>query len=92
MAVPWQSDFYQCEINWWPAQRPDIAHQKADPSHFVGWTEGIISVSPGPGNEPERQMVQKFSKLGYIKPITVNGESGQFEDERDPAFPRSGRA
>jgi len=23
MAVPWQADFYECQQNWWPAQRPD---------------------------------------------------------------------
>ena len=23
MACPWQADFYECEIHWWPAQRPD---------------------------------------------------------------------
>lgn len=23
MALPWQGDFYQCQIHWWPAQRPD---------------------------------------------------------------------
>jgi hypothetical protein len=23
MAVPWQADFYECQIHWWPAQRPD---------------------------------------------------------------------
>ena len=23
MAVPWQADFYECNTNWWPAQRPD---------------------------------------------------------------------
>jgi L-Lysine epsilon oxidase N-terminal/L-lysine epsilon oxidase C-terminal domain/Iron-containing redox enzyme len=23
MAVPWQADFYECEVHWWPAQRPD---------------------------------------------------------------------
>jgi hypothetical protein len=23
MAVPWQADFYECSIHWWPAQRPD---------------------------------------------------------------------
>jgi hypothetical protein len=22
-AVPWQADFYECQIHWWPAQRPD---------------------------------------------------------------------
>ena len=23
MAVPWQSDFFECYDHWWPAQRPD---------------------------------------------------------------------
>jgi hypothetical protein len=23
MAVPWQADFFECNTNWWPAQRPD---------------------------------------------------------------------
>jgi hypothetical protein len=23
MAVPWQADFYECQLHWWPAQRPD---------------------------------------------------------------------
>jgi hypothetical protein len=23
MAVPWQADFFECRIHWWPAQRPD---------------------------------------------------------------------
>ncbi|HTU48776.1 MAG TPA: LodA/GoxA family CTQ-dependent oxidase [Bryobacteraceae bacterium] len=23
MAVPWQADFYECQIHWWPGQRPD---------------------------------------------------------------------
>jgi hypothetical protein len=22
-AVPWQADFYECQVHWWPAQRPD---------------------------------------------------------------------
>jgi hypothetical protein len=24
MAVPWQADFFECQIHWWPAQRPDF--------------------------------------------------------------------
>lgn len=23
MALPWQADFYECQMHWWPAQRPD---------------------------------------------------------------------
>ena len=23
MAVPWQADFFECQVHWWPAARPD---------------------------------------------------------------------
>ncbi|HTI70607.1 MAG TPA: LodA/GoxA family CTQ-dependent oxidase, partial [Candidatus Limnocylindria bacterium] len=23
MALPWQADFFECNLHWWPAQRPD---------------------------------------------------------------------
>lgn len=23
MACPWQADFFECQLHWWPAQRPD---------------------------------------------------------------------
>jgi hypothetical protein len=23
MALPWQADFYECNLNWWPTHRPD---------------------------------------------------------------------
>jgi len=23
MALPWQADFWECQVHWWPAQRPD---------------------------------------------------------------------
>lgn len=84
MALPWQSDFYQCEKNWWPSQRPDLAHLKQDLADTVEWTDGVIVISNGPGNEPERQMVKKFSKLGYIKAMTVSGKDVQVEEERIP--------
>lgn len=30
MAVPWQADFYECQIHWWPAQRPDYVINEED--------------------------------------------------------------
>jgi L-Lysine epsilon oxidase N-terminal/L-lysine epsilon oxidase C-terminal domain len=80
MAVPWHSDFWACNVNWWPSQRPDLAPQREDPNGFFPqWTSGLVgSVST---------MIANFSKLGYIKPITINGQSIQVEDERIP--PRS---
>jgi hypothetical protein len=30
MAVPWQADFYECSVHWWPAQRPDDVVSEAE--------------------------------------------------------------
>lgn len=30
MACPWQSDFWECQLHWWPAQRPDDVVKSAD--------------------------------------------------------------
>jgi len=30
MALPWQADFYECNTNWWPAQRPDSVVSEFD--------------------------------------------------------------
>jgi hypothetical protein len=30
MACPWQADFWECQMHWWPAQRPDGVVRQAD--------------------------------------------------------------
>lgn len=30
MACPWQADFFECNTNWWPGQRPDEAVNEFD--------------------------------------------------------------
>ena len=30
MALPWQADFFECRIDWWPAQRPDDVLTSSD--------------------------------------------------------------
>jgi hypothetical protein len=89
MAVPWHSDFYFCSGGqWWPAQRPDIAFQRNKPDGPAqNWTKGIIREG-GHRGDAVRDMISRFSKLGYIKRTTINGKDFQVEDERDPAFPR----
>lgn len=93
MALPWQSDFMQCRESsgapWWPAQRPDIVRLASNPLQSVGWVDGIITMPEGAG--AEQQMVDRFAKLGFLRPHTLaNGTEVQIEDERDPAFPRAG--
>ncbi|MEV6429284.1 LodA/GoxA family CTQ-dependent oxidase [Nocardia sp. NPDC051463] len=35
MALPWQADFYYCQVHWWPAQRPDEVVTEAAFAEFV---------------------------------------------------------
>ena len=38
MAVPWQADFFECNSNWWPAQRPDeVIHETAFQEIFTAF-------------------------------------------------------
>jgi len=30
MACPWQADFWECQLHWWPGQRPDSVVTSAD--------------------------------------------------------------
>jgi hypothetical protein len=45
MALPWQSDFSQCRIHWWPAQRPDDVVTEAE---FLRVIEGYDRKTDGP--------------------------------------------
>lgn len=80
MAVPWHSDFLACQGYWWPSQRPDLAPQKQDPNGiFPQWTQGLVA------STSILDMIKNFPKLGYIKPMKVDGNDVQVEDERIPA-------
>jgi L-Lysine epsilon oxidase N-terminal/L-lysine epsilon oxidase C-terminal domain len=89
MAVPWQSDFYQCKLEawakpdgffvwsaWWPTHRPDDVFRD-DTGAFVNWTSG----DDYPVIYTARDMLASWSKLGFV----VENESGELvETERRP--------
>lgn len=66
MALPWQSDFFQCHTHWWPAQRPDDVVSEAAYESVIRDLEGDLSPDgtefraeqlPGlapPGSDAER--------------------------------------
>lgn len=56
MALPWQTDFYACNDNWWPAQRPNQAIPAGKTDH-EGWARGVTS---------GREMVDKWYTLGFV--------------------------
>jgi hypothetical protein len=83
MACPWQSDFFECAEQtettvWWPAQRPinvfvDAAAQTQKP-----WIDSIPT---------HQALVDKFWKLGFVKPLPGGDNEPLIEAERDPSVP-----
>lgn len=75
MAVPWQSDFYDCsqdgELAWWPAQRPDDVFPEAGGPQ-VPWIRQHVSSRMG--------MVKNWHKLGFV----VKKGAKYLETERNP--------
>jgi hypothetical protein len=74
MAVPWQADFNDCSIeqgaDWWPGQRPNEVRRGGE--RHAPWT-------------PEwqhRDMVDRWSQLGFVVPVTVGNSIEYVEDER----------
>jgi hypothetical protein len=61
MAVPWQTDFYDCKyeepLAWWPAQRPDDVFVKRG-GRQVAWTRNILRNRTG--------MIKKWHRLGFV--------------------------
>lgn len=61
MAVPWQTDFYDCALDgnlaWWPATRPDDVFPEKQKKQ-VSWTRGLV----GSGKD----MIARWHKLGFV--------------------------
>jgi len=83
MALPWQADFSECNIHWWPAQRPDITIPEAEMGNyknvgdlqFVEWTRGFRNDEPSDSPKwGDMDMVRLWNRLGFIveKPISNN--------------------
>ena len=103
MAVPWQADFFKCEGFWWPAQRPDQVIADQDYESVVAQSQQKDG-RDGPstdalafprlrwarGIENHRDMVDNWSKLGYVVPRPDNA-SVWTETERNLA-PRDRQA
>jgi hypothetical protein len=75
-AVPWQADFYKCNNNWWPAQRPNQVRRSATAADVVQWTEGIGS---------HMVMVKLWHELGVV--VKDPAADVYFEDERNLVRP-----
>ena len=96
MSIPWQGDFWSCNISWWAAMRPDIVvtmdTEQVPPKldkklWFRGLAVGIpdnadnISTYEG-GYE---HMVRYWSDLGYVVPSGTTDEGMFIMDETERA-------
>jgi hypothetical protein len=80
MALPWQADFYDCNTNWWPSQRPDIIRASADQKDPPQWDYRVGR---------RKGMVENAMKLGMLRAKTDDhGETvGMLEEGRHPSLP-----
>jgi hypothetical protein len=75
LAVPWQADFYLCQMDgdnmWWPATHPDKVFREHPPKNPVDqqaeemahWDQGIADM---------QAMVKKWHRLGVVKRVEVD--------------------
>jgi hypothetical protein len=76
MAVPWQADFHDCELEWWPSQRPDDVRPNPNATTTVRWERGADNYV---------DMVNNFSRLGFITAQKdAQGNIVFAEDQRAP--------
>lgn len=96
MSIPWQGDFWSCNISWWAAMRPDIVIPKPEnvPPPFIPWYRGEgVGIPANADNIAEYEggyehMVRYWSDFGFVVP-TGQTDQGMFimeESERNPCL------
>ena len=85
MALPWQADFADCNTLWWPSQRPDDV--TTSDGEEDKWDRGVVGVSGGVRRNRHQNMVDDWSKLGFV---VFDATKGKFvETERTLKTPTS---
>ena len=91
MSIPWQGDFWSCNISWWAAMRPDIVIPTEVPPPFIPWYRGEgVGIPANADNIPDYEagyehMVRYWSDFGYVVPTGAT-DRGMFvmeETERN---------
>jgi L-Lysine epsilon oxidase N-terminal/L-lysine epsilon oxidase C-terminal domain/Iron-containing redox enzyme len=107
MAVPWQSDFAECNTNWWPSARPDDVVSENEFNDVLanrtptaqGSLARTLSVRvpwargiPSVSPKLDNAMVTAWSHFGFVVKREVgNGQTVYVETERSPYFGDSER-
>ena len=96
MSIPWQGDFWSCNISWWAAMRPDIVvtmdteltPPKLDKKLWfrglaVGIPDNADNISTYEGGY--EHMVRYWSDFGYVVPSGTTDEGMFIMDETERA-------
>ena len=99
MSIPWQGDFWSCNISWWAAMRPDIVvtmDQSLTPPKLEKelWFRGeAVGIPHNADNIPDYEggyehMVRYWSYFGFVVPdgTTDDGMFVMDETERAPCL------
>jgi L-Lysine epsilon oxidase N-terminal/L-lysine epsilon oxidase C-terminal domain len=74
MAVPWQADFHDCAFeegsDWWPGQRPIHVMRGQQRAEWM------------PRNWTKHDLVEKWSRLGFVVELKTATKRTCVEDER----------
>jgi len=95
LAVPWQADFFECQMDgdngWWPATRPDkvIVEQQVDPKimsdvmseHMEEWDNNVADMD---------EMVLYWQELGIVKRVPVDPAPRIADPDPGSASPTAG--
>ena len=100
MSIPWQGDFWSCNISWWAAMRPDIVvlRGKQDPNYLtaIPWFRGKAVGIPKEADNIDGYeggydtMARFWSDFGFVVP-DEDGSKDQGmlvmqESERSPCL------
>lgn len=98
MSVPWQGDFWSCNISWWPPARPDITvlrnlNEKPPLLTSQPWFRGNVipplADSIDSYEDGYQTMADHWSRLGLVVPVAEAHDQGEqvfHEVERDPTL------
>jgi hypothetical protein len=96
MSIPWQGDFWSCNISWWAAMRPDIVvtmDQSLTPPKLEKelWFRGeAVGIPHNADNLPDYEggyehMVRYWSYFGFVVPDGTTDDGMFVMDETERA-------
>ncbi|MDB5295488.1 MAG: Lysine-epsilon oxidase [Phycisphaerales bacterium] len=72
MALPWQADFYECQGNWWPAQRPDDVVTKEEYESVVKAFSSRNSSAAAADGGGGSLAAYLFNRVSWDRPVGKN--------------------